>query len=208
VRAPSPEAVLTVYDDGVSALSTVAAALAEGDWERPACGDWSAAEVVRHVAAVVGWYHQWLDRAEAGATEPLFPGDALDDRNEDELTARAGQPPTGAVAEFADRAHAYAARLPVVWDLPYPYPRGLVTAGLHAGMAATEWHLHAWDLSGLTATRHRPADPATVYRAAAACTMAVRSGPARVGAGPLIALGARSRPWEELLRRSGRVVAN
>ena len=61
-----------------------------------------------------------------------------------------------AVAQFVQRARTYRARVSPRWDLAYGYPRGTVTAGLHAGVAACEWHLHTWDLACSRGRDHRP----------------------------------------------------
>ena len=116
-------------------------------WERPACGEWSAAALTRHVAAVAAWYHEWLDSAEQGDAAPPFPGEQLAAQNELALAPLAETTGPAARELFVTRARSYPARLPAAWDLPYGYPRGTVTAGLHAAMAASEWHLHAWDLA-------------------------------------------------------------
>jgi len=162
--------------------------------------------VARHVLAVVGWYHDWLDRAEAGEAEPVFPVAELAARNAEELAredlGRLDGPT--AMAQFAARAHAYGERLVADWDLPYGYPRGTVTAGLHAGVAACEWHLHAWDVAGAQRRGHRPSDPAALYAAAGVCLARAQGGIQGRLAGALVPLGARLRPWEALLRRSGR----
>ncbi len=74
--------VLRLYDEGVDAFARLARALAGEAWERPACGEWSAAALTRHVAAVAAWYHEWLDRAEQGDAAPPFPGEQLAAQNE------------------------------------------------------------------------------------------------------------------------------
>jgi Mycothiol maleylpyruvate isomerase N-terminal domain len=198
--------VLTLFDEGVAALESAAARLDDDGWSRPACGDWTATELVRHVLCVSGWYHDWLDRAQRGDAAPPFGLGELAARNAEaleleEITALAGP---GAMERFVESARAYRERLVTSWDLPYGYPRGTVTAGLHAGTAACEWHLHAWDLAGAGGTGHRPSDPAGLYRAAGACRAAADGGAKGTLAAALVPLGAWLRPWEALLRRSGR----
>jgi Mycothiol maleylpyruvate isomerase N-terminal domain len=203
---PSPSTVLQLYDEGVDALVETTMDLDADGWARAACGRWTATDVARHVTAVVGWYHDWLDRAEAGDAEPAFAIADLAQRNAQELARPefACLDGPAAVHEFTGRARAYRDRLPAAWDLPYGYPRGRVTAGLHAAIAACEWHFHAWDLAGARGGTHRPSDPATLHAGAAAC-LARAEGWAQAGiAAALIPLGARLRPWEALLRRSGR----
>ena len=138
--------------------------------------EWTATRLTRHVAAVAGWYHDWLDRAERGDAAPPFSAEDLAPQNERELAVLAGTDGPTALEQFVTRARTYRDRLPAKWDLPYGYPRGTVTAGLHAAVATTEWHLHAWDLAqtggGVT---HRPSDPDALYRAAGACLAVARA---------------------------------
>jgi uncharacterized protein (TIGR03083 family) len=199
--------VLRLYDEGVDAFAAAAGALGPDDWDRPACGAWAASDLARHVLAVAQWYNGWLDRAEHGDAAPPFGVSELALRNAaalDELSGLDGPP---AVNRFVTVARLYRDRLPAQWDLPYGYPRGTVTAGLHAGTAACEWHLHTWDLAHATKRGHRPSDPAALYAAAGACLAAAEGGAKGRVAAALIPLGARLRPWEALLRRSGRVPA-
>ena len=51
-----------------------------------------------------------------------------------------------------------------------------MTVGLHAGVAAAEWHLHAWDLATAAGKSHRPSDPHTLFLATAACMLAAQGG--------------------------------
>ncbi|HSZ37578.1 MAG TPA: maleylpyruvate isomerase N-terminal domain-containing protein [Acidimicrobiales bacterium] len=196
--------VLRLYDEGVDAFARWAGGLTDGDWDRPACGAWSAAVLVRHVAAVAGWYHEWLDRAERGDASPPFRASELAAQNELALRPLAETTTPTALELFLARARSYRDRLPVNWDLQYGYPRGTVTAGLHAAVAATEWHLHAWDLARSGGSGHRPSDPDALYRGAGACLAAAQGGLKGRIAAVLVPVGARLSPWEALLRRSGR----
>ncbi len=71
-------------------------------------------------------------------------------------------------------------------------------------MAASEWHLHAWDLARSVAAEHKPSDPDALYRAAGACLAKAQGGLKGRIANLLVPVGARLSPWEALLRRSGR----
>ena len=84
-------------------------------------------------------------------------------------------------------------------------PPGTVTAGLHAGMAACEWHLHRVG-PGLCSWPHVRClrNPAALYAAAGACIAAAEGGVKGRVAATLVPVGARLRPWEAILRRSGR----
>ncbi len=131
-----PDEVLRLFDEGVDGFVVTAEGLGPRGWGRPACGTWSAAELARHVLAVARWYHEWLDRAEAGDAAAPFAADELAVRNAAALEELAGLDGATAVVQFAERTRAYRDRLRAAWDLPFGYPRGTVTAGLHAGVAA------------------------------------------------------------------------
>ena len=160
-RVPRDD-VVRLYDEGVHGFQAAAEGLRSEEWTRPACGDWTAVELARHVLAVAGWYHEWLDRAERGDPAPAFGVEDLAQRNAEALAELAHLDGPAAVGRFVARARAYGARLPSSWDLPFGFPRGTVTAGLHAAMAASEWHLHTWDLAHARGFGHRPSDPATL----------------------------------------------
>jgi uncharacterized protein (TIGR03083 family) len=196
--------VLRLYDEGVDAFARLAGARSAEDWDRPACGEWSAALLTCHVAAVAGWYHEWLDRAERGDATPPFRSEDLASQNDRALVPLSGMAGPAALELFVTRARSYRARLPAAWDVPYGYPRGTVTAGLHAAMAATEWHLHTWDLARSLGLGHRPSDPDALYRGAGACLASAQGGLKGRIAAVLVPVGARLSPWEALLRRSGR----
>ena len=199
-----PATVLRLYDEGVDALAAAAGALGTGGWGRPACGEWAASDLARHVLAVAQWYEGWLERAERGDAAPPFAVSELAARNAAAVAELSGLDGPEAISRFVSAAGRYRARLPARWDLPYGYPRGTVTAGLHAGTAACEWHLHAWDLAHAAGRGHRPSDPAALYAAAGSCLAVAEGGVRGWVAAALIPLGARLRPWEAVLRRSGR----
>jgi hypothetical protein len=200
--------VLRLYDEGVDRFAALAGRLRlPEEWERPACGSWTATQLARHVFAVAGWYHAWLDRAESGEASPPFDAGQLAAQNAAALTALEGLPASDAVIRFVESAHAYRGRVLAAWDLPYGYPRGTVTAGLHAGVAACEWHLHTWDLARSSGLGHQPSDPGALFTAAGACLARATGGVAGRATAALIPLGSRVGPWRALLRRSGRTPA-
>ncbi len=204
MKAPTPALTLGVLREGIDALVAIGHSIDGSGWHRTVATDWSAVELARHVLAVSRWYHSWLDAAVAGSAAAPFPADELDDRNElmiHELRAMSGE---DAIDAFAESAHAYADRLegdPAIWELPYNSAVGRSTTGEHAGLAAAEWHLHAWDLSK---GQHVPADPARLFTVTA-YGFAALEGP---GASRMIRLmtplGARMKPWPTMLQRSGR----
>jgi uncharacterized protein (TIGR03083 family) len=194
----SRDAVLDVYREGVAAIVGYAARMTPETWNAIACGEWTAAEVAAHVRVVAGWYHAWLDRAERGDASPAFPIGELARRNSEDLRALAPAAPAEHVAAFVASATAYAERLADAWDLAFGYPRGTVTAGQHAALAALEWHTHAWDMARVLGHDHEPAGAAVLARAAAETWLASQGRP------PVLDDGGPRDPWRALLDRMGR----
>jgi uncharacterized protein (TIGR03083 family) len=211
--------VLAVLVEGIDAIEGVAGRYTDAQWAGPTpCDEWDAAQLAGHVVCVSGWYHAWLDRAEAGDATAPFSGDLLPEQNRRALeqlqaswTGSAAVDGPASIADYTTSARAYADRLGPVWDLPYGYPRGTVTAGLHAGTAAVEWHVHAWDLARSIGADHRPSDPETLLRAAATTQAAAQVGRGRGLAGGVArSVSARRArrdgdPWRFLLGVAGRV---
>ena len=197
-------AVTRTYTDGVASMSAVTSEFGDEQWASPACGAWSAVETVRHVAAVAEWYHDWLDRAiEGDATKP-FAADEIDVMTERSLATFGHLDGPSAVERFTSRAIEYLERLGDRWDLPYVYPFGHVTVGLHAGVAAAEWHLHAWDLSAVLPQRHQPAEPSVLFEAAGRCVAASEGGLKGRLLSRAVPVAAKRSPWQQMLKRSGR----
>ena len=195
---PFDPAVDELYAEGAAAVRTVTAAFTPAQWARPACGAWTGTELAGHLVTVVGWYDHWLDRAERGDASPTFPASELDAHTAADLAALPAGSGLDRVADFVARADAYRARLRDAWDLAYGYPRGTVTAGLHAALAAWEWHVHAWDLATAVGGSWRPADAATLY---------ARGVETFTRATGIAVPEPTGDPWTALLRRTGRDVA-
>jgi len=192
--------VLALYGEGVDAIGT-SADWPDDHWHRRACGDWSAVDLAGHLVCVIAWYHEWLDAAARGECRPPFDEAHLADQNAAALLQlELGSGPER-IEHFVSEAKRYAARLPEARDLRYGYPYGTVTAGLHAGVAACEWHLHAWDL---TDGKHRPSDPAALFVAVGSAMTAAKGGLAARAGRVLVPFASHRRPWDQLLKRSGR----
>jgi hypothetical protein len=202
---PTRDAVLGHYREGVTAISDAVGGWDESEWARVACGVWTGTDLAGHLVTVIGWYHDWLDRGFDGRAEPAFPIAKLDERTVAALAALPDGSGTDRIAAFVASADAYATRLVEHWDTSFAYPRGRVTAGLHAGMAAVEWHVHAWDLCHAAGGDHEPRDAAGLFLAAARCQLAIVGG-LQERAGLLTAAAASKRdPWSQLLHRMGRI---
>ena len=209
VAAPlvDADALRRVYLDGVVGVERAAASLTADQWAAPACGEWTATDVARHLVVVVGWYHHWLDRALAGDASVPFARSTLDAHAQAGLDAAPASSGPDAVGRYSREAYRYVERASAVADLPYGYPLGTITVGLHLGVAACEWHLHAWDLSGAglpARVRHRPLDERVLFLAAGDAIVATerpaRRAVSRVG----VRVAAGRRAWNRILRESGR----
>lgn len=201
---PVDPAVMELYRSGVAAVVDTTRTWTPADWARPACGTWTGADLAGHLVTVIGWYHDWLDRGLAGITEPAFPAAELTEQTGLALAALAPGDGPSRIDSFVTATGLYADRLHEHWDAPFAYPRGTVTAGLHVGVAAAEWHLHTWDFASSAGGVYVPLNAEELYLATARCLMAARGG-VRGRLGLAVARRiARRDPWHDLLRRSGR----
>jgi hypothetical protein len=196
--------VVELYRDGLAAVVGFAGSFDDAAWRRQACGSWSGADTVRHLVAVTGWYHDWLTRSLAGAVDPPFLAAEIDARNQEGVTALGGLDGSQAVARFEADALDYLERAAPMRDRPFGYPYGTITVGVHLGLAATEWHLHAWDLGWCVGRAHQPGDPAALFTAAAWGVTATEPRLRQRLRRGLIPLGTRIAPWQTVLRKSGR----
>lgn len=201
---PSQLEVCGLYEAGVAAVVGTARRWAPEDWSKRACGEWDRADTVRHLCAVVEWYHSWLDRAIAGDASPPFDADEFATRNQVGVTGRQSLSGPEALDEFEPEAGSYLERATQNWDVPFGFPLGSVTVGQHAGIAAAEWHLHAWDLTSTDTKPHRPDDAAQLFRAAGAAVAAAEGGLRGRLTGLLVPIASRRSPWDLMLKRSGR----
>ena len=206
MSAPAPGDVRRTYVDGVESVAAISSAFSPGQWGTVVCGSWSGTDTARHLASVADWYHDWLDRALAGERSAPFAAADIDSMTSASLERYRDLNGAQAVERFGAQASSYLDRVDEHWDLPFSYPFGDVTAGLHAGIAAAEWHFHAWDLSGATTARHEPRDPGVLFSAAGACVAAGTGGLRGRALGLMVPLAARRSPWTQMLARAGRRV--
>jgi len=193
-----------LYSEGVDAVTAITSSFDAQDWEAPACGTWNRSDTVRHLIGVTDWYHQWLDRALDGDSSPPFLESEFDERNASRLTSLQELDGLSAVTHFADRANDYLERAVGSWDLPYGFPAGTVTVGLHVGVAATEWHLHAWDLSAGLSERHPPRVPSDLFNAVGAAMAQAKGGLHGRLLQVVVPLAAKRSPWKTILNQAGR----
>jgi uncharacterized protein (TIGR03083 family) len=198
--------VLAVHRDGIEALAGFGPAADPELWSRQVCGMWTGGELAGHVLQVSRWYHQWLDRAEAGESDPPFPAKQLATQNQQALNSLPLSSGPERLATFRRSAVDYTQRLEGTWDLPYGFPSGTVTAGQHAAVAAMEWHAHAWDLARASGADHRPVDPDTLLEAVVDAWSGRHGAVRRVvgrSASPVVRRVVGD-PWPFLLRNTGR----
>jgi len=193
-----------LFIDGAKAFIDLSATLDDEDWNMPACGTWSAAQLARHVLAAADWYHVWLDRAVQGDASPPFSMAAVAEHNETALREPLHLTGLAAAGSFEVRAGDYAERVSEHWELPYGYPFGTVTAGLHVGVAAAEWHLHSWDLARSVGRHHKPSNPRALFTTAGICVARAEGGLRGRLLERLVPVGARYKPWATVLKQSGR----
>lgn len=200
--------VIDQFDEGVAAIAHHASQREGRAWHKTVVGEWSAHELARHLLAVASWYHEWLDAALAGNSSPPFPLKQLDGRNELAVLDLRHLEGPEAIEQFVSRADDYAARLraaaPTDWATPYGLANGVSTVGGHAGIAAAEWHLHAWDLSG---GAWSPSDPAGLYLAVGDGMTTTQPRWKRAVTRRVVSRIAAGEPWLDLLKRSGRSAA-
>jgi hypothetical protein len=200
----SRQDVQTLYRDGVEAVAQVSSTITDDGWSALACGNWTATDTARHLCSVADWYHTWLDRALDGETSLPFQAEEMDTKTAEALSMYQHLDGPSAVLDFTESATTYLGRLSGNWDLRYAYPGGEVTAGLHAGVAAVEWHCHAWDLARVTSRDFYPKEPDKLLMAAALCMSAAKRGPRGIVIRALSPLVARHDPWKTVLRKAGR----
>ncbi len=201
-----PAKVINQFEEGVTAIANQANQRDGRAWHKTVIGEWSAHELARHLVVIADWYHEWLDSALAGdATQP-FPAKQLDGRNELAILDIRDLDGPEAIEQFVDRAGTYADRLRTAaasedWSTPYGFANGVSTIGGHAGIAAAEWHLHAWDLSG---GAWSPTMPSELYLAVGHGMTAAQPAWKRLVTRRVVQRISQGDPWIDLLKRSGR----
>ena len=160
--------------------------------------------MARHLLGVIRWYDAWLDRALAGEYDRPFPARELDERAAETLVLHADLSGPEAIETFVAEATRYLDRSIPAWDVPYGFPLGTVTAGLHVGTAACEWHLHAWDLTTGQPRRHHPTLAKELYLATGDAMLHAQRAPGMAFMRAAVRLTSRHRPWATILRKSGR----
>lgn len=201
-----PGQVIAQFEEGVAAIATFATEREGRQWHKTVVGEWSAHELARHLVVVVGWYHEWLDSALAGDGTQPFPAKQLDGRNELSILDLRDLDGPEAIEQFNELARTYADRLRSAatsddWSAPYGFANGVSTVGGHAGIAAAEWHLHAWDLSG---GAWSPTAPAQLYLAVGHGMTAAQPAWKRAITRRVVRRISQREPWLDLVKRSGR----
>lgn len=142
-------------------ILAVEAAAAESDPEHPtACPAWTVHDLVRHLEAIAGAYVLWVGAAIGGRIGTMRTPDALVAYN-DRMLQRLPELPTAQHLErFRALAGDHVQLVRTGWEQPMMRTPGdtVLSVGDHGGVAALEWHLHAWDLGGASGGAHRPSD--------------------------------------------------
>ncbi|RAY11098.1 hypothetical protein DPM19_31805 [Actinomadura craniellae] len=195
---PDRHRVLESYRDGVQAIRALADQVTDWQVQTP-CADWLAVDLAGHLRCVAENYLEYLQDAPDSRLAKLFAHEAPSAvlirrqarQNAAELAVLPAEPGPDRIRSFGVSAGAYVDLIPDAWDRTHLVHRGTkYTVGDHAGAAAVEWHLHAWDLARAIGIEHRPADPEVLV---AAWHWGVPHLPLAVG-----------EPWSAVLRSSGR----
>jgi len=164
------------------------------------CMQWTVRDLARHLEAISGAYVLWSSAALGGRLGDLRTGSDLAAYNDEMLQRLPDHGTSRHVTTFSQLASDHLRIVEAFPDSPMlrvPSTGVVWTVGDHAGVAALEWHLHAWDLSRAAGTVHVP--DATPLAMAWSATI----GPA-VDA-PLDARGtSNGATWDAVLRASGR----
>ncbi|MBW3664852.1 MAG: maleylpyruvate isomerase N-terminal domain-containing protein [Actinobacteria bacterium] len=153
---------------GIAAIERIAETVT--DWQVPTpCTRWDAHTLVRHLHAIAADYLQWADDAPADRTRPLLRSAELAYHNEQAMVRLPLLPARTHLQVFSGHANRHLQLADRHWDWPMMLaPSAVWTVGQHVGVAAIEWHVHAWDLARSQGTDHRPGDTevlADVWRA-------------------------------------------
>ena len=164
------------------------------------CSRWTVRDLVRHLEAIAGAYVLWASAAIGGRVGDLRMGAELAAYNQQMLQRL---PDHGIARHMTTFSQLASDHLRIVEAFPdlrmlrVPATEVVWTVGDHAGVAALEWHLHAWDLSRAAGTVHVP-DAAPLAIAWAATLGPALDVPLEVdGAG-------NGAVWDAVLRASGR----
>jgi uncharacterized protein (TIGR03083 family) len=204
VKHLPPTELVQNFLSGVAAVEDITGSFDDDDWSAPGCGQWSAADTVRHLVGVIDWYEQWLDRALAGNNDSPFSESEFESRNAAAIADLQHLDGAAAVAMFGARARSYLDKALDHLDTPFGYPAGTVTVGLHLGVAAIEWHLHAWDIVAATGKDYEPDNPESLFVGAGACVAATKGGVSGRLLGLVLGIAAKRSPWQTILKESGR----
>jgi hypothetical protein len=164
---PERRRVLEAYREGVAAIRGLAAEC--DDWSAVTpCAEWQAIDLAGHLRCVAENYLEYLQDAPDSRLAKLFAQDAASAvlirqqarQNAAELAVLPAEPGPERIMSFTVSASAYLDLMPDAWDRTHLIFRGTkYTVGDHAGAAAIEWHLHAWDLARALGKDYRPEDP-------------------------------------------------
>ncbi|GAB3689644.1 hypothetical protein GCM10027589_56960 [Actinocorallia lasiicapitis] len=199
-RPPERLRVLESYRAGVAAIRQSAARCL--DWEAPTpCSEWLAIDLAGHLRCVAENYLEYLQDAPDSRVAKLFAQETATAvlirqqarQNAAELAVLPPESGRERIMSFTVSADAYVDLMPDSWDRTHLIYRGTkFTIGDHAGAAAIEFHLHAWDLARAIGEDYRPDDPELLISAWAWGV-------------PHLPLGANEPdPWMKVLRSSGR----
>ena len=142
-----------------SGAAAVAGVTLGGDAEPTPCTLWTLRDLVRHLEIIAGAYVLWVGAAVGGRVGTLRAREAQDAWNAELLARLPARDTADHRARFTALAGDHQRLVAAAADLPMFELAGGArwTVGDHAGVAALEWHVHAWDLAVAGGQAHRPA---------------------------------------------------
>jgi len=181
------------HDAGVRAVVAAVAALTETGANRATpCPEWTVRELAQHLLCTARRFHRLLDASLAGRPEPVLLGSDLADLNRAQVIGAPWAPLDEIIVAFAASAHEFEQRAREHWDHG-PFQRGGVSVGEALGIAAFEWHVHAWDLRRAAGQDYYP-EHAEVLRQAWDSSV------------PHLRIDLTGDPWAAVLSSAGRSV--
>lgn len=198
------EDVLTIYGEGVRAITRLASSYTDEGWAAPTpCAEWRASDLAGHLRCVADDHNEYLDDAPASRLARLMATGAhhetmsrkLARQNAAELAALPDVHPSAHIAAFVQSARRYQARATSLLLLPHHSYRGrLITVAGMVAAAVVEWNVHAWDLARAVGLDHRPGNGEVIR----ACWL---------DGIPQHEIAIGGDPWRAVLEAAGRVPA-
>ena len=166
------------------------------DWHVPTpCARWDALTLLRHLHAISAEYLAWIDDARLELVGHAKLKAQRVAANDIALEALPTLRPDAHLTSFRSKALRHLQFADRWWDLTVKLTTtGTWTVGEHVGIAAIEYHVHAWDLRRSQGRDHRAGDARLLTEVWTRHLAAPLKTPVPEG----------DDPWEALVRATGR----